>query len=175
MAERDLIIRERVDHSGIFDFKAFYNYAHSWFKEEGYGVVEDKYSEKVSGNARDIVITWIISKKLSNYFKVEMKVEFEISGLTDVEVEIDGQKKKMNRGKVKGDIKAALTKDPDSKWDVNALYRFMRDIYNKYVIPGRIESMQDHVREDVITFKEELKAFLELSGRRDWKETRSVF
>ena len=166
MAEKEQLTQEKFEYSGIFDFKAFYSYAHSWFIEENYGVVEEKYSEKVSGNSRDILIEWLASKKLSDYFKIEIKIKYEITGLTDVEVEIDGQRKKMNKGKVKGDIKGLIIKDPDSKWDSAPLYRFMRDTYNKYIIPGRINAIEDRIRNDVRTFKEEIKAFLEMSGKR---------
>ena len=69
-----------------------------------------------------------------------MKVEFEVKELVDVEVEIDGKKKKMNKGKVSVDIKGDLVKDPESKWDVTPFYRFLRDLYGKYIIPGRTSS-----------------------------------
>ncbi len=166
MAEKEQIIQEKLDYSGIFDFKSFYSYAHSWFIEENYGVVEEKYSEKVSGNSRDILIEWMASKRLSDYFKIEIKIKFEIKDLTDVEVEIDGQRKKMNKGKVKGDIKGLIVKDPDSKWDSTPFSRFMRDTYNKYIIPGRIRSIEGIIGHAVTSFKEELKSFLEISGRR---------
>lgn len=166
MAEKTQLFREKIEHSGIFDFKEFYNFAHRWFVEEKYGVVEDKYSEKISGNSRDIEIEWLASKNLSDYFRIEFKIEFGASGLTDVEVEIDGERKKMNKGKIKGEIKATLVKDPENKWESSAFARFMRDVYNKYIIPGRVYSMERKVFEDMKTFKEELKAFLELSGRR---------
>ena len=166
MAEKELVIKEKLEHSGIFDFKGFYSFAHAWFKDELYGVVEKTYSEKVSGNARDIEFEWTVTKKLSDYFKTEMKVEAKIKELTDVEVEIDGQKKRMNKGKVSFEIDAALMIDPESKWDVNPFYRFLRDIYSKYVIPKRVDNMKNVIFKDVTTCKEEIKAFLELSGRR---------
>ena len=166
MAEKDEIIREKIDHSGIFDFKGFYRFAHGWLVEENFGVVEEKYSEKVSGNSRNISFKWMASKRLSDYFKIEIEIESEVDDLTDVEVEIDGERKKMNKGKIKGTIKGALLKDPGSKWDTTAFTRFMRDVYNKYIIPGRISSVEGTIRSDVTSFKEELKAFLELSGRR---------
>ena len=166
MSEKDRIIEEKISHSGIFDFKSFYSYAHDWFKEEGYGVVEEKYSEKVSGNSRDITIEWMATKKLSDYFKIEIKIEFEINGLTDVEVEIDKQRKKMNKGKINAKISGVLVKDPESKWDKTPFNRFLRDVYNKYVIPGRVENMENIIKRSIINFKEEIKAFLELTGRR---------
>src|SRR3989338_3408616 len=105
MAEKDQITKEKVEHSGLMDFKAFYSFASSWFKEENYDLEEEKYSENVSGNAKNINIEWKATKKLSDYFKQEMKIKFEVKELVDVEVEIDGKKRKTNKGKVLVEIK----------------------------------------------------------------------
>jgi hypothetical protein len=166
MAEKEMLIKETFDHSGMFDFKSFYSFAHSWFVDENYGVSEDKYSEKVAGNVRDIYIQWTASKQLSDYFKVELKIEIEVKGLSDVEVEVDGERKKTNKGKIKVDVKGLIVTDPSSKWDTSAFNRFMRDVYNKYVIPARIKNMQAAVISGVGNFKEEMKAYLELTGQR---------
>ncbi len=166
MAERDLVIAEKVDYSGVFDYSGFYSFAHSWFKEEQYGVDESKYSEKVSGDARDIIIEWKASKLLSDYFKIEFKITFFVQGLSDVEVEIDGKKKKMNKGKIEAEIKGALVRDPDSKWDKSPMLRFFRDVYSKFIVPGRIYGLKQKVTSDAQRFKEELKAYLEIYGRR---------
>jgi hypothetical protein len=166
MSDKEELIKEKLEFSGLFDFKAFYKFAYSWLDDESYGVIEKKYSEKVSGNARDVSIEWSISKEISDYFKIIMILEYEVSELVDVEVEIDKKKKKMNRGKILLEIKAALVKDPESKWETSPLLRLMRDFYNKYVIPGRLEAMRDKVIDDVKDFKEELKSFLELTGKR---------
>lgn len=166
MADKELIIEEKFENTGVFDFKEFYKYAHSWLKDEKYDVTEEKYSEKVSGNTRDITIEWSATKTLSDYFKVDIKIEFTIEKLADVEVEIDGERKKMNKGKVAGKIKGNLIKDHDSKWETSPSMRFFRDVYNKYIIPARVSNMEEVVRRISISFKEELKAFLEMSGRR---------
>ena len=86
--------------------------------------------------------------------------------MTEVEAEIDGEKKKMNKGKASIELKGILIKDYDGKWETSAFSKFMRDVYNKYVIPSRVHSMAGKVDGDVKKFKEELKAFLELTGRR---------
>lgn len=166
MPERDEVIREKIDNSGVFDFKAVYGFSHGWLKDEGYGVVEEKYSEKVSGNSRDITIKWGFSKQLSDYFKVDGEVEIEVKGMTDVEVEIDGERKRMNKGKISFDIKALLIMDPDGKWDDNGFYKFLREIYTKYVIPSRVEKVKNSIKKDVMGLKEQIKAVLELTGRR---------
>ncbi len=166
MTELDLLIVEKVDFSGIFDFSGFYFFAHTWFKDEGYGVDETKYSEKVSGNSKDIIIEWRVTKTLSDYFKITYKIKFIVEKLTDVEVEIDGKKKNMNKGKIEVEVKGALMRDPESKWDKTPMMRMWRDIYSKYIIPGRIDQWRNEVRDDAQRFKEELKAYLELIGKR---------
>lgn len=166
MAERDQIAKEKVEYSGLMDFPAIYSFAHSWFKQEGYGVNEDKYSEKVSGEKRDINIEWKATKKISDYFKVEFKVGFEISDLTEVQVEIDGQKKKMNKGKIVVEITGTLVKDHESKWESSPFQRFWRDVYNKFIIPGRISAVEGMVAGKLVDFKDQIKNLLELIGKR---------
>ena len=166
MAEKESIGKEKVENSGIFDFPGIYSFSHTWFKNENYGVNEDKYSEKVSGTKRDITIDWKATKDISDYFKNEIKIKFEISDMTEVEVEIDGQKKKMNKGKLSIEIGATLIKDKDGKWESSPFNRFMRDVYNKYVIPSRVSARASDLHEDMIKFKEAVKSFLELTGKR---------
>ena len=166
MAQKDKILKEKVEHSGLFKFSDLYSFCHSWFMEESYGVIEEKYAEKVSGNTKEIDIEWKATKWMGDYFKLEQKVVFEIKGLTDVEVEGDGKKKKMNQGKVKIEITGFLVMDPHSKWDNTPFYQFLRDTYNKYIVPQRVDAMEEKMKADVKGFKDEIKAYLELSGKR---------
>ena len=46
MAEKEKTIKEKVESTGLFDFPGFYKYANSWFKDNEYGVNEEKYIEK---------------------------------------------------------------------------------------------------------------------------------
>lgn len=166
MAEKENVIKEKVEHSGIFNFSAFYSFAHAWFRQENYFVSETRYSEKNSGTKKDIMIEWVVSKDLSDYFKVEMKIKFLINDLTDVEVEIDGTKKNSNKGKVEVEITANIIRDPKSKWDVSAFTRLVRDFYDRFIIPSNVFKIKMIIADDAKKFKEELKTFLELSGKR---------
>lgn len=166
MADKENVIREKVEHSGIFNFSAFYSFAHAWFRQENYFVSETRYSEKNSGTKKDLTIEWIVAKDLSDYFKTEMKIKYIITDLTDVEVEIDGKKINTNKGKVEVEITANIIRDPKSKWDVSAFTRFARDFYDRFIIPSNVLRIKMLIADDAKKFKEELKTFLELSGRR---------
>ena len=167
MVEKDQIIKEKLDHSGIFDFSELYGFMHHWLDDSMYGVNEDKYGEKVSGASRDISFEWKATKEITDYFKIENSIKVDVLGLTEVEVEIDGKRKKMNKGKLSIEIKGVLVKDPGNYWDeTKPILKFLREIYDKYIIPARIDAMEDRVESDVRAFKDEIKAFLELTGKR---------
>jgi hypothetical protein len=166
VAQKDLVTREKMSHSGVFSFGSFYGFMHGWLKEEGYGVTEEKYGEKIGGDTRDVSAEWKATKDLTEYFRIELKMKIEVKGLADVEVEIDGDKKQMQKGGVELDIQGFLIRDPSSEWDKKPGLRFLRDVYNKYIIPKRVDDMKDMTTKLVQDMKEEIKAFLELSGRR---------
>jgi len=166
MSDKSQVIKEVVEHTGIFDFKSLYSFASRWFKDENYDVFEEKYQEKLAGNVREISIEWKCTKKLSDYFKYEIGVKWKISDLAEVEVEIEGKRKKSNKGKVNLEVKGTVIKDPDSQWDSGPLFRFLRDFYNKFVIPSRVMNTEEKLIGDVKSFKDEIKSFLELSGRK---------
>lgn len=166
MSEKELVIREKLEHSGLFNFSDLYSFMYRWLDEEDIGVVEKKYSEKISGNAREIFFDWRCEKKLSDYYRMDFTIKFDVSGMNDVEVEIEGKKKKMNKGRISMDIKGFLVIDPFGEWEASPFYRFWRDFYNKYIIPKRVKERELIVYSAVIKFKDEIKAFLELTGKR---------
>tara|TARA_Y100000310_G_C20445840_1_gene698358 strand:- start:287 stop:790 length:504 start_codon:yes stop_codon:yes gene_type:complete len=167
MVEKDTIIKEAVKFAGIGDFKGSYNHAYEWLKEEEFSITEENYVEKVSGDGKDIEIAWTASRTLTDYFKISLSIKWRILGMSDVETEIDGKKKKMNKfAEIKIDTKGVLVKDYDSKWEKTGMLKFLKDVYQKYVIPGRTKEKEGQVAEIVQDFKEEMKAFFALTGKK---------
>jgi hypothetical protein len=166
MADKEQIVSEKLEHEGLFSFPAVYKFAHSWLRNKNYLVNEKKYTEKVSGDKKDIKIEWEVSRKMSDYFKNDINIKFEITGMSEVEVEIDGKTKKMNQGKMLIEFKGSLIKDPNNEWNATPFYRFLRDTYNKYIIPKRVDDMEGKLFSDVTDLKDEIKALIEIAGIR---------
>jgi hypothetical protein len=167
MVEKDNVIKEKIKHGGLGDLKAAYKYAYGWLENEGYTVIEDEYSEKASGDSKDITIKWTAARKITDYFKILLKLKWKVLGLKDVDVEIDGKKRSMNKyAEIEIEIVGILEKDYSSKWEGSAFNKFIRDIYNKFIIPQRIDQKEDQVKKEVQTFKEEMKAFFDIIGRK---------
>ena len=167
MVEKDTIIKEKVKYAGLGNFKDAYKYAYEWLKDRSFSVIEESYSEKISGNSKDIEVSWAANKKITDYFKITLGLKWRVMGMTDVEVEIDGKKKNMNKfAELTIELKGVLEKDYNSKWENTPINRFLRDTYHKFVIPARTEQKEGEVMAVVQDFKEEMKAFFDLSARR---------
>jgi len=166
MVNREEVLKDKIEFSGIFDFAGLYFYAHSWFVNRGLGIDEKKYVEKTDGKKRDMEIEWETAKGISDYFKEEYKIKFRTEKLVEVEVEIDKQKKKMTEGKIIIEIGGTLITDSDNKWESSAFSRFVRDSYDKYIIPARVNKAKEKIIDNVKEFIEEIKTFLDITGRR---------
>ncbi len=168
MAEKEQIFSSSIKHVGNFDFKDFYQFCYDWITEQigMSNLAEKEYNEKISGDAKDLDILWEGSIKLSDYFKFGMKVTFKILGMKKVEVEQGGVKKTMNNGLLKMTVKGTLIRDYEGKFESGPRLKFLRSIYEKWVIPSRVEQMEDIVAENCDEFISQAKAFLDLEGRK---------
>ncbi len=167
MPEKDTIFSSKIKYAGIFSFKDFYVFCYDWLTEEtGLTISEDKYSEKISGDSKSIEIEWTGTRKVTDYFKFEVKVKFMIFALTEVEIQEGATKIKTNKGTIEIKVKALLVKDYEGKFETNAWKKFLRSIYEKWVIPSRIIEYENKLVEDSDEFLNQAKAYLDLEGKK---------
>lgn len=166
MAEKEQIYSSKIKYDGIFNFKDYYKFCYNWLTEEtGLDLIEDEYSEKISGNAKEIKVVWKGSSKLTDYFKFEFKVEFHILNMVDVEINQDGVKTKTNKGSVKTTVKGILVRDYQGKFETSAFNKFIRGIYEKYMITQRVQQFEDYIASKCDEFLGQSKAYLDLEGK----------
>lgn len=163
MAEKDRITEMKVKHSGLFDFREAYSFLYTLLTDMGYGVEEKVYSEKTKGDQKDIEITWAAKRSVSDYFRFEMKVDFRIMRMVNVDVTKDGVKASVNKGDFEVKIGAFLERDYESRWENTAFLRFLRGIYDKYVIKSTREGYEDKVYGEAEGLTQQLKAYLALA------------
>ncbi len=165
--EKEKIFSSNISSKGIFSFQDSYKFCYDWLTEEtGVDVLESKYAETLKGNVKDIDIEWEGTKKVTDYFKFEIKVVFKIIDLAEVEVEQGGAKIKTNKGKIKITVAGTLIRDYDGKFEKDAFRKFLRSIYEKWVIKSRIDQFEDKLFEDCDEFLSQTKAYLTLEGKR---------
>lgn len=166
MAELSPVYEGKVVHSGIFSFKDIYNFLYDWFTSYQYAVIEKKYSEKIKAEGKDIEIEWLCLRKISDYFRFRIKVGIRIIGLVAVEATREGIKVKRDKGEIEVKISSYLERDYEHRWESNPITKFMRGLYDKYIIKTRIESYEDALGSEVDEAIAQVKSFLALEGKR---------
>ena len=167
MAEKETIFSSMIKYAGIFSFKDFYKFCYEWITEEiGMDPSETKYEEKLQGDEKKITVEWEGEKELTDYFRFDLKVKFEISGLKNVEVMQGGKKVKTNEGSVKLAVKGILVRDYKGKFEMSAYRKFLRSIYEKWVITARIEEYEGKIAGNCDEFLSQAKAYLDLEGKK---------
>lgn len=167
MAEKESVFSSKIKYTGLFSFSNLYQFCYDWLTEEfGLDVAETKYSEKIKGDSKDIEIDWKCFDKVTDYFAFEVKVSFMILGLKEVEVVRDGNKTKTNKGMIELKCKGSLVRDYDGKFETTPFKKFMRSVYEKWIITSRIDQFEEKLIGDCDEFLGQTKAFLDLEGKR---------
>jgi len=174
MAEKDKVFEGKTSTTGIFDFKQTYRFLYDWFIDKEYKLHEKKYSEKIKPNGKEIEITWEAKRKISDYFRFIIKSKWRILGMTDVEVQKEGAKVKMNKGQLEVKFSAILVKDYEHRWENSSFLKFLRGVYDRYIIKGRIDKYEDKLLEETDEVIAQTRAFLALEGKLPQIERREV-
>lgn len=167
MAEKDKIFSSKIKYGGIFPFSEFYKFCYDFLSEDlGFDIVEDKYAEKLSGDSKNIDIEWTGGRGVTDYFKFEVKVSFKIVGLTNIEIDRGGVKEKSNKGSIEVGISGTIIRDPKGKFEATPFNKFLRGIYEKWVITNRISEYEGKLAGACNEFLSQTKAYLDLEGKR---------
>jgi len=164
MPEKSRVFKQTLVQKGIFNFKDLYDLCRDWLSQEGYDVYETKYKEKITAGGKEVQIEWTAKKKVSDYFRNIIGMQWLILGMNETEAEIEGKKVKTDKGELKIVFTADLEKDYEQKWEDQPAWKFLRGVYDKYVIRTTAEEYEDRLAEKVAEFVAEVKAFLSLKG-----------
>lgn len=164
MAQKKEVYKEKFKHTGYWKYKEVYDMMFQWFREHGYKIQEDLYNEKIISSGKEVIAKWKGSKKVTDYFKFQIKADWHILHMKDVEVEVDGKKVKTQNGEVEIIFKGNLIKDYEKRWEDKPLFKFLRGVYEKYIVRETVDEYEDDLEDDVRELIGDLKAFLKLEA-----------
>ncbi len=162
MAQKKEVYKEKLVQVGYWDYGEVYAMLYGWLKDKGYKLTEKTYKEKLAGNGKEIIIDWEASKKVTDYFKYTIALNWHILGMKDAEVEIEGKKVKTNKGELEIVFKGILTKDYEKRWEDKPIHKFMRGLYEEYIIRKTVSEYGDDLEDDTKDIISDLKAFLRI-------------
>lgn len=132
--------RPHIYYSGVFDYEKLIRTIAGWFGEMGYEFIEDVYKHKVpspAGSEQEFTLSgW---RKVNEYVMFWIRIKGHIWELKEIDVVVDGKKKKMARGKVQ------LIFTPEDWLDYNNKFKGpmgekLQKFLNKHVWLKQIES-----------------------------------
>ncbi len=164
MVEKDEVFSGKVKQKGIFDYRELYRFCYTWLVDKSYFVIEKVYAEKIGAEGKEIEIEWEAFRKISDYFRFVLKVNWRILGLKDVEAEREGVKVTLNKGYPEIRVTATLEKDYEHRWESSAFYKFLRGLYDRYIIRARIEKYEEKIYGEADELLAQIKSFLAIEG-----------
>ncbi len=167
MSDYETVYGSKLKHTGNFDFKEFYRWCYDFLSEEtSLKVTENRYIEKVLADAKSVDIFWTGTRKITSYFLFEVKIQWRILGLKDVEIQKDGQKIKVQNASVEIKVKGTLKRDYEDQFEAKSWTKSLMEIYDKYFVPARIDEYETKLISDCNEFLDQAKAYLELLGNK---------
>jgi len=168
MAEKDIVYSSVIKYKGVFLFSDFYDFCYDWIISEIDPNVfnEKNYVEKINGNKKTIEIEWEADKKLTDYYKYQLKAKIKVSIEKNTEINQDGRKIRVDNGEVKVAVKSALIKDYQNRFENAAFLKLWRSIYEKWITPSMVNEFEGKVVGDSEEFLSQVKAYLDLEGKR---------
>ena len=85
--------------------------------------------------------------------------------MKDIEVQREGKKVKMNSGVLEINFQAVLEKDYEDRWESKPIFKFLRGVYDKYIIRNRIDQYEDKIVGEILELIDQSKAFLALESK----------
>jgi hypothetical protein len=104
-------------------------------------------------------------RKISDYFRFRIRMITRVIRMVSVEVQEEGVKTTKDKGEIEIKFEAYLEKDYENRWEENAIFKFLRGMYDKYIIKSRIEFYEDKLKDETDEYINQIKAFLVLAGK----------
>lgn len=162
MPDRDVIVKEgKVKYTGPFDLELLYRKLQEWIKRARFKAPREKrYVERVKPFGKIVDISWDASKEqLDGYLRMELEVKFLIVGLGDIEVDQGGRKIKLQKGDLEITFSSTLVRNAKGEWPDKSV---MRRLYERYVVPEKVEFYKIELYKDTEKVMDETKNFLAL-------------
>jgi len=148
----------KVSEDSVFSMADLFKCLKSWFDRNGYLFYEKEYLDKVKETGKQASVKWAPEKKVDDYVKLHIDVRIKFNNLRDVE----GKHGMMNKGSVSVKFESFIEKDYEDRWESNFLQKFMRSMYDYFVLRDKLDTDKEQLKQDTYAAFNEVKAFLGL-------------
>lgn len=156
----------RIHYRGIFDLQGLYRMMREWFNEKNFDFYETLHKAKIP----ELELEWKAERKMTGYIRHYCYISFHFWGLHDIEVVVDGVKKKMNEARVTITFDAEIKTDYEESWEVekSGMRAKLKYFYENFMIKKELLVNQyDAFIIEIRDLQEKTKDFLGMEGVSD--------
>ena len=133
MVERKSIISKTIHYEGLFTTIELYNLIDDWIKDKGYDRKEELDEEIITEGGKQVRLKIKPWKKTSDYANNVIKAAIYMFNVNDVIIEVDGKKKKMQKGRIEISMEGMMETDYEGKMQNRPFYLFMREVFDRFI------------------------------------------
>ena len=166
MSEKLNLDKHLIKYKGLCDFDGLYNLIVQWLKARGYHVQETKYKHKVpSPLGAEQEITFKGEREVTDFYTYHIVVDFFIRDMTEVEVEIRGEKKQLTDLRMEITLTGTLELDPEGRYEKNMFLKKLRHFYIWYIIKADLFEWYDELRYRIYKLHGVIKDYLDMQAK----------
>lgn len=147
----------QIRKSGVFDLDKLYQEMTNWFGDNKYDFNEDVHSDKHKDRGKEIIIVWSGEKKVTDYIKYNIEVNFLLKNINKVSKASNN----LEKGSIKITLIAKLILDYHKKWNKSFFSNFLFKIYNNYIIKKEIGKYKNKLYKEILSLQDVAKEILE--------------
>ncbi len=123
----------KLEYKGVFSVREMFAMFTRWFKEVPYEKGADYVSEQHTSHGKCIEYIYWPWMKESREARKFMKIRLLIYDLKKVDVMVDGQKKRLDHGRVILYLDGFIEHDYEHFWGQHPVMIFIRSLYVKFI------------------------------------------
>lgn len=163
MVERQTLVNKQgINYEGIFVVKDLYDFFDLFMKKFGYSRKNITNGEYVKKSGRDIEMIFELQKPITEYYASVIRINMQLKGIKDIEIEKEGYKINANQGTVSFALDCISQQDFEHKWENKPGFFFIRILFDRYLFKPFTTNYQALVMKDYTYFVNEIKAKLNL-------------
>ena len=157
-----IVDHEKIDYSGPFNLKDLLNDIENFIWEMGFDKRQDKDFEINTANGKSIEWQYSPWKKISDYVRYIIKVRVLGFDIVKTDMRHNGEKNKVDNGRLIIVIDGFVEYDYDSYWDDKPILHFFRTIFDYFVFKAYTENFEQRLVHDVNKLHDHLEKFFNM-------------
>jgi len=160
MTEKKLVVdQQKLGYEGLFDLEELYKIIDSWFYEKGWDKYEVLNQEQITSTGKQVRIILEPWKSITDYFKIIIRIKLNFNDVTEIDVEKDGKKLRINQGQIRAIFDGYVLSDRKGRWETPFTW-FLSIIFDKFVFKENFKRAEQWLLSDLDDLYQRVKAFL---------------